>query len=262
MKDKKSLKLIAEKIGIPEEEIAGVYEEEGEVLVFTRDQIINQLQEFVPQINKSFDSVYKVEFKNISSDLCEVMPLIFIKLKEARRNNDELKVVCGYLLRNATNTVTSSVQILRCGFKLQGGILLRSVVEICATVIHLMLEPKLLNDFKKGKMKSARSISVASKKVPLFGQYWGLMSNSFVHINSIHAGWYPLGEYNEREDPVKSTLGIIGIVTMMIRIAVELTFYDYVNHHRYWKKQEGEEPLFILTREEKIDWALELLRPK
>lgn len=254
---------ISKESGIPKEEIAGVYtdEEKGKRMIFKRNQLIKQLQRVSPEINQSFDKIYSNEFKNISSDLSEIMPLIFIGLKQAHVNNEELIITCGDLLRNASNTIVSSVQTLRCGFRLQSGILLRSVIEMCATVTHLILEPNLLEDFKNDKIKSTYSISVVNKQIPLFGKAWGILSKKQIHINSLHADWYPMVEYKDKEEiPVEVTIGIIGMVTMILRITTELTFFNHIDEHIYWKSEGENKVSFIPPTDDNIGWIKEKLK--
>ena len=65
---------------IEPDNIAAIFldEEKLERYVFTRDTLINQLQRVCPDINKSFDKVYADEFKRLSSDIGEILPIIFI----------------------------------------------------------------------------------------------------------------------------------------------------------------------------------------
>lgn len=257
------LEKIAKESGVSKEEIAGVYtdEEKGERMIFKRNQLINQLQRISPKINTSFDQIYSTEFENISSDLSEIMPLIFIGLKQAHTNNEELIITCGDLLRNSSNTIASSVQTLRCGFRLQSGILLRSVIEMCATVTHLILEPKILEDFNNDKIKSTYSISVANKQIPLFGKAWGILSKKQIHINSLHADWYPMIEYKDKEEvPVEVTIGIIGMAIMILRITTELTFFRYIDEHKYWKSVGDNKVSFMPPTDDNIGWIKDKLK--
>jgi len=257
------LEFIAKESGIPKDEIAGVYtdEEKGERMIFKRNQLINQLQKIGPQINQSFDKIYSTEFKNISSDLSEIMPLFVIGHKQALMADEELIITCGDLLRNASNTIISSVQTLRCGFRLQSGILLRSVIEMCATVTHLIIDPKVLKDFKNDKIKSTYSISVANKQIPLFGKAWGILSKKQIHINSLHADWYPLKEYTDKEEvPVEVTLGIIGMTIIILRITTELAFFPHLEEHLYWKSAGENKVSFIPPTDDEIGWIKEKLK--
>jgi len=259
------LKRIAKESGVPIEDIAAVYTDsrKGERIIFKNNILVNQLQKEVPNINNSFDKVYLTEFKKMSSDLSEITPLLYIGHKEAIQDDDKLLISCGYLLKNASNTVISSVQMLRCGFRLQSGILLRSVVEICAMVIHLLSHPKLLNEFKRDNIKSSKSISFAEKKLPIFGKIWGLLSNKHIHINSLHGEWYPLKEYKNKEEiSAEVTIGIIGVVIMILRINIELTFFKHVNECLYWKLVGNGKLEFIPPSEDNVNWIEKKLKNK
>jgi hypothetical protein len=242
------IKSISIETGIPIEEIAGVYtdEEKRERLIFKRNQLINQLQRECHKIAESFDSIFEEEFKQMSSDISEILPLIFLGYKESNIDKNELLITLGDLLRNSVYTLISSVQILRNGFVLQSGILLRSTVEMCATVVHLLSEPNLLEKFLKDEIKSTKSISAADKIIPLFGRVWGVLSQKHIHINSLHTEWFPNKIFSTKDElPVSVTLDMIGVISMILRITTELAYFKYVDEHIYWEYQGENKFLFI-----------------
>jgi hypothetical protein len=243
--------------------IAAIFldEEKMERLVFTRDQLINQLQRVCPEINSSFDTVFAEEFKSLSSDLSEVLPIWFIGSKKALEEKNHLLQTCGDLLWNSANTVIASVQTLRCGFRLQSGILIRSVVEMCATVVHLLAKPEILDDFLNDKLKSTKSISIADKQIPLFGLIWGVLSKKQMHINSLHADMYPLVKYtNKDEVPASVTLGMLGATILILAIVTELTFIHEIESPRYWEIVGKGQFRFIPPQGD--SWASQLLKKK
>jgi len=256
------LEFVAKENEIPKEEIAAIYTDEKaeKRYVFKRNILIKQHQYETPIINKSFDEIYSEEFEKISSDYSEIVPIIFVGMQKSKHIDGELLNVCGNLLQNALNTIGSSVQTLRCGFRLQSSILLRTVIEICATVTHLVLKPEMLDNFKNDKIKSTYSISVANENIPIFGKAWGLLSNKQIHINSIHSDYYPLNIYsNKKEIPVNVTIGIIGIVTEILRITSELTFYSYLESHQYWNLEEENKLSFIPPNDINREWIKEIM---
>lgn len=250
---------------IPKENIAAIYldEERGEQFIFTRDQLINQLQRVCPEIQKSFDTTFSEEFKNLSSDLSEILPIQFIGYRKAVESENELLITCGNLLRNSANTIIAANQTLRCGFRLQSGILLRSVIEMCATVVHLLVKPADLTNFNSDNFSSTKSIAIADKQVPLFGRIWGLMSNKHIHINSIHADWYPTKEYNDKEEvPASVTLGMLGVSTMILAIVTELTFINEIETPKYWEVIGNGQVKFIPPDNTTLSWTEKLLKKK
>ena len=59
------------------------------------------------------------------------------------------------------------------------------------------------DEFHAGKLQSTRSISIAKRAIPTFGQHYGLLSEHFVHINRAHAGLEPIVRYEEGMNLVK-----------------------------------------------------------
>lgn len=250
---------------IKPENVAAIYldEERGEQYIFTRDQLINQLQRVCPDIQKSFDLTFLEEFKNLSSDLSDILPILFIGYRKARENNTELLITSGDLLRNSANTIIAATQTLRCGFRLQSGILLRSVIEMCATVIHLLVKPEDLKKFLADELSSTKSISIADKQIPLFGKIWGIMSKKQIHINSLHADWFPMKEYNDKEEvPASVTLGMLGVSTMILAITTELTFINEIEKPKYWEVIAKGQVKFISISSSMFSWTEELLKKK
>ena len=248
---------------VPLENIAAIYfdEERGEQLIFTKDQVVNQLQRVCSNINNSFDITFKEEFNNLSADLSAILPIQFIGYRNAIEANNKLLITCGDLLRNSANTIIAATQTLRCGFRLQSGILLRSVVEICATVVHLLVKPEDLDNFLSDKLKSTRSVSIADKQIPLFGKVWGVLSNKQIHINSLHADWYPMKDFGDKEEvPASVTLGMLGVTTMILAITTELSFVNEIKKPKYWEVIEKGKVKFIPPTDISFAWAAELLK--
>ncbi len=245
--------------------IAAIYldEEKAEQYIFTRDTVINQLQRVCPEINQSFDEVYSEEFKKLSSELSEILPIIFIGLRKASEDKQELFITSGDLLTNSAATIISAIQTLRCGFRMQSGILLRSVVEICATVVHLLVHPNVLKDFLADKVKSTKSISIADKQIPLFGMIWGVLSNRQIHINSLHADRYPMRKYSDKEElPASVTIGMLSVTTTILAIVTELTFINEIEKPKYWEVLGKGKVRFIPPDDTQLNWAKELLNKK
>lgn len=245
------------------ENINAIYfdEETLEKYIFTDDLLINQLQRLCPSVCNSFDIKFFEEFKHLSSDIDEILPIQFVGHKMANRDNDELLIVCGDLLRNSTNTVIAATQTLRCGFRLQSGILLRNSIEICATVVHILTQPDTLNDFKANKLKSTKSIWVANKQIPLYGKIWRLLSQKLIHVSSFHTDYYPLDEYSEKEEiTAKVILGMLGYATLILAITTELAFINVTKESKYWEIIGDHKIKFIPPDNSQMAWAEEILR--
>jgi len=257
---------MAKNKGVPKEDIAAIYydDEKKEQLIFTKSQLINQLSKICPKIAVSFDKVYEKEFRELSAELSSILPKQFIGFKEVVDEKDELRVCCGSLLRNASNTFMASTDLLRNGFRFQSGILIRSIIEMCATVVHLLVDQKAFGDFQSDKLKSTYSVSVADKQVPLFGKVWGLLSKFNIHVNTNHADWYPMNEYTDKEEvPSSVILGILGYSLLLLDIVTELTFFHQLGELNYWKQLDKPGMLqFIPPAESRTEWAKSMLDRK
>lgn len=247
---------------INEEDIASIYyDEENDVCnIYLKDQLINQLQVVCLDISKSFDSTFMDEFINLSSVFSETLPYIFHGIKNAKAKNNVLLINCGDLLLNSMDSITASLQTLRCGYKLQSGILLRSSIEICATIFNILSKEGALNDLKSDKLNSNKSISFANKQVPLFGKISGLLSKQLIHINSLHTVHFKIQKFQDKNEKIASvTLGLIELSTIIFEITAELTFNEDKGKLKYWEKIENGGFKFIPPNMENFSRALELL---
>lgn len=211
----------------------------SEEFVFTKDVLINTLKGSCIETNISFDDVYAEDFRYISSIYSRVLCKHHAAYRQANLTNNTLQITAGDLIRNASNTILASTQLLRCGFRLQSGVLLRSTVEICACVVHITTVNGAYSDFIEDKLKSSNSIGIANKVIPIFGKIWGKLSNNQVHINNvIHAGYYPVDVYKDKsETPVNITIGLIGLSLMILEITLELVFNKKIAQKDlvYWR---------------------------
>jgi len=224
-------------------------------MIVTKELVVNQLKIVCPEIAKSFDETFIEEFQNLSSDLSEILSIISTGYIHAQGNNNELYIRCGDLLRNSANTIMASIQILRSGFRFQSITLLRGAIETCATILHLLIKPEIIEDFLKDRLQSSKSISFVDKQIPLFGQIWGILSQKHIHITSVHAAFYPLRNFNDRnEENALAALGTLGITTKILAITTELTFFQELLTSNYWEQVEPGKFKFIGLKKIESAW--------
>lgn len=248
--------------GIPPENIAGIFvdSENEKILVFTKDILVNQLQREAPDVAKSFDVIFDGELRQLSESLSFVLPIIATGQKQAIRDGDELIQTCGLLLQNASNTIIASAECLREGFRLQSGILIRSVIEICAVIFHLIKIPEDLQKFNMNKFNSTKAISTAQEMLPLFGRIWGALSKQFIHITSFHSEWHPLHKYTDRTETAATTIiGILGLAVYFLKISAELTFINYIAKPHHWIVKGAGVVEFVPPTAEEVDWISKVL---
>lgn len=156
--------------------------EEKQVLFVTKDILINTLRRDGPKAAESFDRLHDVDLREMSELLGRTCFLLTHGLKEVNRKNDELRIVRAHLCFNAINTFIGATSLLREGFYLQASILVRTILEALATVIHLAMTPSDLSRFKRNELELKAIIPSAKKIVPPFGHMYGMFSEMFVHV--------------------------------------------------------------------------------
>lgn len=167
------------------------------------------------------------------------------------RGSDELRQTCGYLLFNGINSFTAAFELLRNGYRLQPGILVRNILETLSTILHLFILPDDLKLFKQGNLKSTKTLDAAKKVIPPFGQLYGFFSDGFVHISSLYQNFQPLIPFKSKEDEaLKVNVGFMKISIWLIYVTTELIFLDIIKAPRYWRKLGGGKYLYSPSREE------------
>ena len=152
----------------------------------------------------------------------------------ATRRDRKFEVACAELLLNAFNSFGAATQLLRGGYCLQPGIIVRSVLEAVSTVLHLVQQPNDFAAYEKGSLRSTRTIDAAKKALPPFGQLYGYFSENFAHIGHLHRSINKLSEYTERHLALEVNLGFLRMAVWLLYVTVELLFNDLVEHPRYW----------------------------
>ncbi len=165
----------------------------------------------------------------------KVATILFYGIADEIAAENPIKYNCAFLLQNALQTIVASLEVMRAGFRLQPGILFRSVLEILSSVIYLCIHPERLDDLKNGKLSSTKTISEAKKVFPYFGRIYGLYSNQFVHIGKLHRTLQPLSNYKVNDFALKQNILSLKLVSWMLYIVSELLFIDDIEVLHFWK---------------------------
>lgn len=213
---------------------------DGTVISFKNNQLLNQLRHVSPKIQASFDKYCEadleelIDFHNLLSLMLQAGSLA------ATAGSDSLRTSCGHLLKNAFNTHGAALTTLRCGFVLQPGILLRTMIEQVAFVLHLILHPEDVESYKEGNLtaKDKRIIISAKMILPTFGKIYGDFSNEFTHVGQLHHVHRPVGPYPNRNEGLEINFYLLRLSIWLLYVAAELTFFDAVEP-RYWKAANG-----------------------
>ncbi len=134
--------------------------------VYTNDMLINRYARDSVNVAKSFDKLCEAQMKKISELYSKSVYYIGDGFVRSVENSDEIGVECGKLLMNAMQTITASVELLRNGYILQPGMLLRSIVETFSLISYILLESTAFNEFKGGKIDINSTIKYGKKVFP------------------------------------------------------------------------------------------------
>jgi hypothetical protein len=197
--------------------------------------LINQFKRDGPKIEASFDRLCIADLEALSELASQAAGILFAGLGKATSSGDALRTQCAELTMNALNAFSSAVQALRSGYLLAPGIVMRNVVETLAVVAHLMTEPKDLPRFQAGKFSSTSALASAKKMIPVFGHWYGFLTEQFSHIGKLHHSIQPVQPYEEMTEPLKLNLSMLRVSLWLTYITTELLFVDCTASARYWR---------------------------
>jgi hypothetical protein len=212
--------------------------EAKKLYVFTDDMLINQLRRDGPRIEASFDALCADDLAELSALLSRANGLFFSGLSVGMKEEDDVRVACSQLLLNAANSFAAAVAVLRMGYVLQPGIILRSLLEAVSTTLHLLQNPKDLDAYKNHTLQSPKTIAAAKKALPPFGLLYGNFSDNFAHIGHLHKSITPIREYTEKHEAVEVNLSLLRVAAWLLYVTAELAFNDLVEQPRYWHPVE------------------------
>lgn len=204
-----------------------------QVVVTTKTMIMNQLNRDGPKIRRSFDSLAHDDIAACSEVFGRAIGLIVRHLP--RLDDDGYKATVSRILHTASNTYLATIEVARHGYRRQYGILARSFIEAIATVIVIAVKPTALAEFHAGTLNSPKCVSWSKDIIPILGQYYGMLSNEFVHVGRSHAGFEPASAYQSNEEALGFILGSMRGNVWLLYMATELVFHDEVHAPRYWK---------------------------
>lgn len=225
----------------------------SKINVYTNDMLIKRMHRESIKIGKSFDKICKVELLEISKLFSECIFVISTGFMSSVDQSDELRITSGKLLMNATRTIQASVELLRLGYILQPGMLLRSIIETVSTISYFLMESEGHQKYLDGNFDVNKTIKYGKQVIPRLGCIQGFLSNNFVHISELHGDFNLVTEYKEITEPLSLNLSLIRSATWLTYVISELVFYDSIDEHKYWQRVEGNGYKFEQTDEVK-EW--------
>ncbi len=212
--------------------------------------LVNQLARDSALIAESFDAICFNDLNEISGEFAATYGLVMTGIIASGQSQDSLRLACAELLSNALNTVAASTSLLRTGYTLQPGILIRSCLEAVSVALHLIQNDNDLDRYKANTLESTRTIASAKRVLPPFGRIYHFYSTEFVHIGKLHKSITKISPYKEKDEILISNLGFIRFAIWLVYVSLELIFFDSIAAHRFWV-QEGPGYRFAPSDEEK-----------
>jgi hypothetical protein len=209
------------------------------LFVFTEDMLLNQLRRDGPKIEASFDRLCSEDLDQLSVLLSKTNGLLYSGLTVALKEEDELRTACAQLLLNASNSFAAAVAVLRMGYVLQPGIIIRSLLEAVSTSLHLLQHPRDLVAYRNHSLQSPKTIAAAKRALPPFGSLYGHFSDNFAHIGHLHKSVTPVREYTERHEALDVNLSSLRIAAWLMYVTAEVMFNELLENPRYWHPVPG-----------------------
>jgi hypothetical protein len=220
---------------------AQIDNENKKIIFTTNDMLVNQIHRDSPRVAKSFD----FRTGSLIAECSPVYGLIAGHLVRhlPRLDDKGFKATASRLLLSASNSYVASIQLARSGFPRQYGAVARMMIEAMAMVIVLAIREGAVESFHAGKLDANKCVGWSKAALPPLGQYWGMLSNDFVHIGPAHAAFEVPTPYKDGDEALSFLANSIRGNIWLLYIVTDLIFSDETPTHRFWRR-EGEKAWF------------------
>ena len=204
-------------------------------VIVTSDPLVNQLKRDSLRIAETFDALCDADVIEMSQSLAESLAIIFTGLKDQGRKNRDLQLWSCEILINVSNSLSAAIYVLRAGYRLVPGVILRNAIEAMAVCLHGLQKPQDLTRMKTDNFDSPKAINTAKKVIPLFGELYGFLSSQFAHTGPLLQSIQPLAPYDARDDDLLINLRATRAEVWLLYVIAEFAFIDLVQYPRYWR---------------------------
>lgn len=223
----------------PIEKLVGVivHEDRREIQYVSADCLTNRIERDSINNAKSFDALCSSKFDDLSRRYSSALAILLAGLQRAGKEGDERRVTCATVLMNAHTTLAAAAELLRRGYRLQPGILIRNIIESACTVFEICHDPNAFQLFKRGDLTSSRSVTVAKKFIPPLGHLYGVFSSHFAHLGILYREPQPTGPYTQDDLPLTQNLMQLDFAQWLLHATTELLFLDMIDASLFWERQ-------------------------
>lgn len=224
-------------------------------LIFSKNMLSNQIRRDALKIQNSFDVYWNSELVRIDEQYSKACSLIYAVLTTDCYKENIRLVRSAELLTNATNSFTAAALLLRSGFVLQPGILLRTLIESVAIAINLCTDEQALEKYEAGRLDSGYAVKCARAVFPQIAKLYGYYSNQFSHVGEMHKAFTSVTDYAKEDIRVDANISMLKCCALTLYMTAELLYPDFVTAPRYWKPSEGGGSCFAPDESEK-QWLM------
>jgi len=225
----------SQQVAVPDDTAAAFVDSKNKRVVFLKNtMVVNQLRREGPKIAASFDAAFDEDIRRISEQFAIAYGTLYCQMQ--RPNKNKTRDACVQLLANSSQTSIAALELVRHGFRLQPGILIRNAVETICVALALFVEPELMEAYEKGKLQSSKMVSRAKEVVPPLGWAYGFFSKEFAHLGQLHQQMHEWDAFEKSDDAAEMNLKFIKLAVNLLIISGELICYNSVETHRYWKR--------------------------
>ena len=229
-------------------------------IIVTSDLLINQLRRESQAIAESFDALCDEDLHEISLLYSQAAAILLGALNSQKPMSNAQSWAVEVLI-NISNSLAAAVYVLRAGFTLVPGTVLRNAIEAMAVCLHGLQYPAELDKIRSGEFNTPHAVTTAKKVIPPFGQMYGMLSNLFTHISPLHQKIKPLAPYTERHLGLDMNLKTIRASVWFFYVVVEFTFIGSLGESaRYWKWESPNIGRYDPSAEERA-WLVTYLGP-
>jgi hypothetical protein len=223
--------------------------------------VFHEIDRNSTQNARSFNDVQRAIGKDFNDRFHLSSLMLSAGRRKAQVEKDDIRFTLSLMISNATVSLIGALELIRNGYRLQPGLLLRNSIEICATVLDIFMDKDRYSEYINRQLKSNKSITRASKAVSLLGKMYGLFSDMYVHINDLHSSDMRISGYSDpKEVPLAMNLFFSHMVLWVLLLVTELVFFDVVRTPRYWVQNEDKTYTYSATKSEK-SWISSFYQP-
>jgi len=181
---------------------------------------------------------FDIHYSEATDDIFKEITGIIVILNNIRSQVklNELENICYSILKTSLKSIYASLELLRNGYKLQPGIIIRQAIESQCVSLFLKKYPKKLSLYRTDELLKDEVIVAAFGIVPCFGRHYNFFLQLYRGLIELHQNDNEHLSNLKNDNTVLLNLHFIRLSVWMLIIAIENVFFEYLPKKRYWVK--------------------------